>query len=222
LNCELAIEFFDKGYKYLLDSKSKLSYSTISINRYNKGNCFIQMSNYVEAKKNFELAISYAKRVNALSLHAFALKGLAQVYTLEGQFQKAIVTLQKANSISKNVKDLILIQEIYKGLSENYLALNEWERYKDYHFQYLKTQKLIKDRERKSISDSLNEKKSELALVLEKTRNRFYGWFALIFFIGLGLFFYLYRLIKALKKDILLLEQKIGSLQNSSTHDSIF
>jgi tetratricopeptide (TPR) repeat protein len=214
LNCDLAIDFFDKGFKYLLESKSKLSNSIISINRYNKGNCYIQMSNYTAAKKNFEISIKYAINVNASSLHAFALKGLAQVYTLEGKFQDAVTTLQKARSISENVEDLILNQEIYKGLSENYLALNQWKKYKEYHFKYLTTQKLIKERERKSISDSLVEKKSELNAKLDTAISNFYLVYVLIFIvITLVILFVIHR-IKVTKKEIEDLQNQITLLQN--------
>lgn len=214
LNCDLAIEFFDKGFKFLLESKSKLSNSIISINRYNKGNCYIQMSNYPEAKKNFQISIKYAVNVSASSLHAFALKGLAQVYTLEGKFQEAVSTLQKANSISKNVEDLILNQEIYRGLSENYLALNEWEKYKESHLLYLKTQKLIKERERKSISDALVEKKSELNAKLDSVVSSFYLVYVILFVVILFVIFFVIYRIKVTKKEIKDLQNQITLLQN--------
>ena len=214
LNCDLAIDFFDKGYKYLLESKSKLSKPIISINRYNKGNCYIQMSNYPAAKMNFEISIKYAINVNASSLHAFPLKGLAQVYTLEGKFQEAVSTLLEAKSISENVEDLILNQEIYKGLSENYLALNQWERYKEYHFKYLTTQKLIKERERKSISDSLDEKKSELNAKLDTAISNFYLVYSLIGIIILLVILFVIRQIKVTKAAIYGLQNQITLLQN--------
>lgn len=214
LNCDLAIEFFDKGLKYLLESKSKLANSIISINRYNKGNCYIQMANYPDAKKNFEISIKYALNVNASSLHAFALKGLAQVYTLEGKFQEAVVTLLKAKNISKNVEDLILNQEIYRGLSENYLALNKWDKFKEFHLKYLLTQKLIKERERKSISDSLVEKKSELSSKFEKTVSLFNLINLTIFVIVLIVIIFVLNRIKGAKKDIEALQNKISLLQN--------
>lgn len=214
LNCDLAIEFFDKGVNYLLKSKSKLTYSIISINRYNKGNCYIQMSNYPEAKKNFGIAIKYANLVNANSLSAFALKGLAQVYTLEGRFDQAIKNLQDAKEISKNVNDLILNQEIYRGLSENYLALNKWDRFKEFHLKYLTTQKLIKERERKSISDSLVEKKSELSTKLEQTVSTFYVVYLSIFILIVIVVLIVLNRIKLAKKDIESLQNEITLLQN--------
>ncbi len=142
LNCNIAIEYFDKGVNSMIASKSKIANSGISIAKYNKGNCYILLSDFPKAKENFQLAISYANMVKASSLNAFALKGLAQVYTFEGKYAEAITSLQKALTISKKVNDLILNQEIYKGLSENYLALNKWEKYKEFHFKFLTTQKL--------------------------------------------------------------------------------
>ena len=75
--------------------------------------------------------------------------------------------------ISSKVNDLILNQELYKGLSENYLALNEWDYFKKYHFLYLNTQKLIKERERKSVCESLNMKEIELSANINKEKFNF-------------------------------------------------
>mgnify|MGYP000524481483 CR=1 FL=1 len=92
----------------------KIPFSDV-VAKYNKGNCYILMLNNKLAKQNFEEANQYAKDINALSLQAFALKGLAQVYTLEGNYQLAIQTLNNAILLSSSVDDLILNQEIYKG-----------------------------------------------------------------------------------------------------------
>lgn len=156
LNCDIAISFFDKGIKEYLGFKY-LSKPNLSITHYNKGNCYIALANNEAAKKSFLESIAVAKQINAKSLEGFSLKGLAEVYTVEGKYSEAIKTLEKALIVSKSVGDLILNQGIYKGLSENYLAINEWEKYRTYHLNYLKTQLAIKESERKSISDSLDE-----------------------------------------------------------------
>lgn len=214
LNCDIAIEYFDRGVNSLLVSKSKLANSGISIAKYNKGNCYIQLSNYPKAKENFQLAIKYATNVNASSLKAFALKGLAQVYTLEGKYTEAITSLQDAFTISTKVNDLILNQEIYKGLSENYLALNKWEEYKEYRLKYLSTQKLIKESERKSISDSLDEKKSELDAKLDEVVSNFYMVYLFIFILIIVSVFFVWYRVKKTKKDIESQQNKIALLQN--------
>jgi len=157
LNCDIAINFFQKGIKEYKDIEGSLMNANLSITHYNIGNCYILMANNEAAKKSFQESIKIARQVNAKSLEGFSLKGLAEVYTLEGKYNEAIKVLQQALVLSRSVGDLILNQGIYKGLSENYLAINEWEQYRIYHLNYLKTQLEVKESERKSISDSLDK-----------------------------------------------------------------
>lgn len=213
LNCDIAIEYFDKGVNAYIQSKTGNT-SGISIAKYNKGNCYISLSKLPKAKENFELAIKYAKKINANSLQAFALKGLAQVYTLEGKYSDAVNTLKEAMTISKNVNDLILNQEIYKGLSENYLALNQWEKYKEFHFKYLKTRKLNIESERKSISESLIEKKSELEDKFKSSISKFYWIYFLISAMIVAVILFVLNRIKNAKKEIEIIQNKITLLQN--------
>ena len=215
LNCDIAIEFFDRGVNSLLKSKSKLANSAISIAKYNKGNCYIISSEYEKAKDNFQLAIQYANKVNAISLKAFALKGMAQVYTLEGKFKEALQILHRANAETSAVNDLILNQEIFKGLSENYLALNEWKNYKNFHDKYNVVQKLIKERERKSLSDSLLEKKSELKIKSEKETINFYITYLILFFVLFLIFFLIKFKTKKQKADLHKLKSRIEFLKSS-------
>jgi tetratricopeptide (TPR) repeat protein len=213
-NCEIALDFFDRGIVELQKTRTKIVNSAISIAKYNKGNCYILMLNNKLAKQNFEEANQYAKDINALSLQAFALKGLAQVYTLEGNYQLAISTLNNAFLLSSSVDDLILNQEIYKGLSENYLALNNWEEFKKYQNKFISTHKLIKDRERKSVSESLNLKDESLKLELKNEISKYYYKFiaAAFIFIFLVIAFVLFTKNKV--KKIRQLSSKIQSLQN--------
>lgn len=216
LDCQIAIEYFDKGVNAYLQSKSDNS-SGISIAKYNKGNCYISMSNFPKAKENFELAIVYAKKISANSLQAFAYKGLAQVYIFEGKYDIAVKTLEEALNISKDVNDLILNQEIYKGLSESYLALNQWDMYKEFHFKYLNMKKLNIESERKSISDSLIEKKSELDGKFKSSISKFYWVYFLISAMIIGVIIFVINRIKNAKKEIETLENKITLLQNPKT-----
>ena len=213
-NCEIALDFFDRGITELQKTRTKIVNSAISIAKYNKGNCYILMLNNKLAKQNFEEANQYAKDINALSLQAFALKGLAQVYTLEGNYQLAISTLNNAFLLSSSVDDLILNQEIYKGLSENYLALNNWEEFKKYQNKFISTQKLIKDRERKSISESLNLKDESLKLELKNEISKYYYKFIAVAFVIIFLVISFVLFIKNKVKKIRQLRSEIQSLQN--------
>lgn len=213
-NCEIALDFFDRGIIELQKTRTKIVNSAISIAKYNKGNCYILMLNNKLAKQNFEEANQYAKDINALSLQAFALKGLAQVYTLEGNYQLAISTLNNAFLLSSSVDDLILNQEIYKGLSENYLALNNWEEFKKYQNKFISTQKLIKDRERKSVSESLNLKDESLKLELKNEISKYYYKFIAAAFVIIFLVIAFVLFIKNKVKKIRQLRSEIQSLQN--------
>lgn len=214
LNCDIAIDYFNKGIIELEKSKLKANNAGLSIAKYNKGNCYMLMLNNEKANESFEQAIVNAKKINAKSLQAFALKGLAKVYTLEGNYKESINTLNEANHISSDVNDLILNQELFSGLSDNYLAINDWENYKIYHTKYLTTQKLIKVRERKSISESLLEKKKELNSKLKKEITLLYfsfGFIIVLIFVII-LLFLINR--KKEKKKIAELIFQIQKIQN--------
>ncbi len=218
LNCEIAIFFFDKGIAELLKTKQKSDYAAISIAKYNKGNCNILMLNNDLARINFNQAFQDAKILNAKSLQAFALKGLAKVSTLEGKYVEAIKTLNEALVISADVNDLILNQEIYKGLSENYLAVNEWDKYKTYYSKFIQTQNLTKQSERKSISVTLKDKEKELDSELITKKTKFYfaiGFIILLIILVLFLFLFL---MKNKKKEIEQLNFQIQQLQSEKTN----
>lgn len=217
LNCDIAITFFDKGINEILKSKDLLTNaSKLSIAKYNKGNCYILMSDNKLAIESFQESIDYAKMVKASSLLAFAQKGLAQVYTLEGKYNEAIAILQEALKISSNVNDLVLNQEIYKGLSENYLAINQWDTYQDYRLKYLETQSKLKERERKSVSDSLKEKENEEKKKLESAVSSFLTGIVIVFFV-LILVIVLFALsVRRSKITIEKLQGIVKNLQNEN------
>ena len=197
----------------MLKVKSKPAYNVISIAKYNKGNCYILLTNNQLAIENFNQSYLAAKMLDAKSLQAFANKGIAQVYTLEGNYDGAIAKLSEALLLSNEVKDLVLNQEIYKGLSENYLATSQWEKFNIYHSKYQSIQKLIKESERKSISESLDLKKIEITKKLTQETSKI-NLYLLTLFLGLLLLVFFFSiLIKKKRKDIVLIKSKINLLQ---------
>ncbi len=216
-SCDIAIDFFNRGIAELLKSKVKADNAIISIAKYNKGNCYILMSNNQLASQNFKESIEAAKVINAKSLQSFALKGLAQVYTLEGKYNEAISALKEALLLSNDVNDLILNDELYNGLSQNYLAVNEWDSFKEYHQKYVSSQKLIKDRERTSVSESLDVKEKELTTKISNETSKFYYIvLALVVFLLLLLLLF-YTSIKKKTKEIVSIKNQIFLLQNEKT-----
>jgi tetratricopeptide (TPR) repeat protein len=213
LNCDIAISFFDKGIKELSSNNKALENATrISIAKYNKGNCYILTEQNVLAEKSFKEALKFAKKVNAKSLEAFALKGIAQINTLNGAYSDAIKELNLAFSIANNVNDLVLNQEIYKGLSENYLALNNPEKYQEYQQKLTQTQAILKENERASIENLLLENHNNLEI---KSKTEFSS-FWIIFIISMGLLMpiFFFFISKNVNKSIRELESKINKINS--------
>lgn len=214
-SCDIAIDFFNRGIAELLKAKNKSNNAIISIAKYNKGNCYIILSNNKLAKENFIQSIEAAKIINGKSLWAFGLKGLAEVYTIEGNYQEAISSLKLALVLSHDVNDLILNDELYFALSENYLAVNEWDEFKKYHEKEINVQKLLKARQRISVSESLGVKEVELKSKIEIETSNFYYiiLFLAVLFLLILLFFLLYFRRKT--KEIDTIKNKIHLLQNT-------
>lgn len=180
MNCDIAITYLNKAIaQYSQKSSGNRAKANISTLLYNKGNCYLQLAQVDSAQINFLNSVHYAEEIKAKSLVAFAKKGLSEVYTFEGKFREAIQVLEEAEAASSEVGDLILNQGIYNNLSENFLAVNDWEKYQFYYSKFKKTQAEIETKENKTINNSITklieegiyEQKQELRLF--KTVNIF-------------------------------------------------
>lgn len=221
LSCAVAIAFIDRGIVELRKSKDKADTSTkISIAIYNKGNCYLLMHKNKLALENFQEAAKIAKASNAKSLEAFALKGCAKVYTLEGKNIEAIDALNQALNLSSEVNDLILNQEIYKGLAENYLATNQWDQFKINQRKFINVLKLIKDRERTSVGESLGVKEVELKGKQKELSNRFYFLLLVLFLVFALIVLVFFIIIKRKKKEIEAIKNQIYVLQNKKVKEA--
>lgn len=213
LNCDIALGLFNKALNVFSKLETPVNHN-VSVAHYNKGNCYILLSEYENAKNSFNAAIEYAKLEDASSLISFAQKGLAEVHTLEGEYQEAIFLLLVALDKSKNVGDLILNLSIYKGLFENYLALNQWENYQKYYELFLKTQLKVKISERNSASASIVENSKSindsLNAIESSFKNRRNSIVLIIFLIFVVTIFIEIKNRKTIKT----LQKKIEIIQN--------
>ncbi|WP_452224635.1 tetratricopeptide repeat protein [Lacinutrix chionoecetis] len=214
LNCDIALEFFDKGIAEYLKLKNIEVNTNLSIAYYNKGNCYIQLLEYEKAKNSFNKSLSHAKLEKANSLIAFAKKGLAAVYKEEEKHQQAINLLETALKQSEKVGDLVLNSSLYVELFENHLALNQWEDYQKYYNLYSITELKIKTSERYSIDDSLadntNNVDKEIRHIEKQFNNRLKWFFIVIIIIVLVVFF----IERKNKKTIKSLKNEIKIIQN--------
>ena len=112
------------------------------------------------------------------------MKGIAEVYTLEGKHDDAIEVLFEAQTISEGAGDLALNAGIYKGLADNYLALHQWEDYLFYDRKHRETLEELKISERNTINNILQHYKNEIS-GKEKTA----GWKFTAIILGMGIIF---------------------------------
>ncbi len=169
MSCEIALDYFNnsiEAYEKIAE-RTQLN-SNLSIAYYNKGNCLLNIDKINEAEENFLEAITYAKKNNAKSLIAFAQKGLASIYTVKGEYTKAINLLEEALENSEEVGDKILNRSIYNALATNYLTVSDLKNYSFYQNKSQNIHKEIINTERKTIDTSIqnlmddNSKKIEV------------------------------------------------------------
>lgn len=157
LNCDIALTYFNKAieaYKQTTLQQPVMN-ANLSICYYNKGNCLLSLGKTDEAEISYSKSIDHAKILDSKSLIAFAQKGLAEVKTLEGNYDEAISLLNNASLISQRVGDLILNQGIYEGLANNYLAIHDYNNYAVFHNKFISLQEGNKNTERKTVNQSL-------------------------------------------------------------------
>ena len=210
MNCDIAIKYFDKGIEaYKKTLYNPVMNANLSICYYNKGNCLISLKKANEAKASYLKSIDHAKSIEAKSLIAFAQKGLAEVKTLEGNYNEAISLLNNASTISESVGDLVLNRGIYEGLSNNYLALNDWDNYTLFHNKFLALQMETKNSERKTINQSLVYLTETKANEIDQLNKRYNPvLIGLIILIAITLLL-LFRFVFFEEKKLKLLQKKL-------------
>lgn len=215
LNCNIAIDYFNKGIAKYEKNNAQEVQPNLSIANYNKGNCYILIADYESAKKSFLQSIKNADNINANSLKAFAQKGLAEVYALEGNHHQAIEVLQEALKISKDVGDLILNRGIYNGLANNYLAVNDWQQYQKYNKLFLQNQLIIKESERRSINDSIDELTQVHNQKLSQVKTRYFYIISIVVLLILIMIYLLYKYQMRSIKSIEMLNLEIKRIKST-------
>jgi tetratricopeptide (TPR) repeat protein len=210
MSCEIALDYFNNSIKdYQTISSQFNANSNLSIAYYNKGNCLLTLEKIDEAKESFLQAIVFAKTNNAKSLIAFANKGLASVYTLEGNNVKAINLLTEALQNSEEVGDKILNRSIYRSLANNYLAVNDLKNYSLYHNKNISIHNEIISTERKTIDRSIQNIVEENSLKVEDIKKKNYLFRAILVILIvvttvfiIRLFLNSEKILKSLKKEL--------------------
>jgi tetratricopeptide (TPR) repeat protein len=213
MSCDIALNYFDKSIEAYKKGLGETRYANLSTLSYNKGNCLLQISQIDSAHANFQRAIDYAERIDAKSLSAFAKKGLSEVFTVEGNYKKAIAILKEAEEASEGVGDLILNQGIYKNLSDNYLALNNREFYKIYFEKFTNVQQEIAKKEQITINNSISNLMEEFQLKTEDEISNLRRVQCILIFFSIIVLFILGRLAFKSHKKYLRIKQKLETFR---------
>ncbi|MCG2420227.1 tetratricopeptide repeat protein [Aequorivita sp. F47161] len=158
MSCDIALNYFDKAiedYKKILNHPA--GKANISTSYYNRGNCLISLGRPNEAESSFKEAVKYAKTIDAKSLVAFAQKGLAEVYTSQGEYKKAIALIIDALQNSEDVGDKVLNRALYNALATNYLATGNLKDYSLYKSKNLEVHRELTKAERQTVDNSIND-----------------------------------------------------------------
>lgn len=140
----------------------------------------------IDAKNSFLQSITYAEKNHSKSLIAFAQKGLASVFTAEGDNNKAINLLVEALQNSEQVGDKILNGAIYEALATNYLAVSDLKNYSLYRSRSVSVNREVIKTERKTIDNSIQnlvEANSKKVDELQ-TRNTIFRGILIILILG--------------------------------------
>lgn len=213
-NSELALEKFQQSIRYFAQSKPlpQPNMANMSIVYYNMGYAYLNLNKNEAAVQNFLKSVEYAQKTEAKSLEAFSLKGLADTYTQTGQSEKALRLLQQAESLSKNVGDLVLNEGIYKGMADNFLIMNEPENYRKYNEKYLKTRFEREQSELKSINTSINNQNAEAAEKMDALNKKFTAAKVAILAVIILLILFLLWKIFHIRKNNMAIRKKIQEL----------
>lgn len=173
MSCDIALNYFEKGIEdYKKFPNTVGGNANISISYYNRGNCLIKLGRIKEAEIDFLQSIEFAQKAGATSAIAFAMKGLAEVYTIQNQYSKAINLLNEALQNSEGVGDKVLNRSIYEALATNYLATSDYGNYFLFRNKNIAIHKQIKKAERKTVDDSIRDLLNVNSKKIETIENR--------------------------------------------------
>lgn len=210
MNCDIALTYFNKAIEaYKKTLKKPIMNANLSICYYNKGNCLLSLGKTEDAKTSFNKSIQHAETIDAKSLIAFGQKGLAEAKTLQGNYKESISLLKNALIISENVGDLILNQGIYEGLSNNYLAIHDYENYTVFHNKFTTIQEELKKTERKTVNQSLLNLTESKTKEIEQLKEHYGPIQICLLIIALISLFLLFRFVFFEERKLKNLQEKL-------------
>ncbi|MGA9213499.1 hypothetical protein [Kaistella sp.] len=215
-NPEMALEKFSQAVKYFKKlPKKKGNSSNISIILYNMGYCYMELNQNSKSKLYFTEAVKYGQLADAKSIEAYALKGLSENLYVNHEYVNSLHLLNKADHLAKTIGDLVLSEGIYKLMANNYLAINNWEKYQLYSDQVLQLKQEKEKKDQKSLNRYMNIQASETQEKIVSTKNKFQIYQLLIVSFSALSILFLMRSFLSNQKRNKLLKNNIEQLINT-------
>ena len=214
LGCEYALPNFTEAAKVFRDNlEKKLMNSSMAITLNNIGDCNFQLEKYETARQNYNEAIAFASKINAVKNTAYSKLGLAKILSKEKKHTLAIQKLEDALRSVKSINDAGLKTELYKTLSENYAAVGNNEKYNTYTKLYFEEEEKLLNEEKKSINQVANNLAAEN---LDKRENQKNTYTYIFIICGLLLLVVLGYIISKILQKRRKIAQKKREIENTS------
>ena len=163
----------------------------------------------------FTEAIKYGQLADAKSIEAYAFKGLSENLYVNHEYTKSLDLLDKADYLAKSIGDIVLSEGIYKLMANNYLAINNWEKYQFYSDKVLELKQEKQKKDEQSLNRYMNLQTSENLEKTNSAQTKFKMYQVLILGLSALSILFLGRSFLSNKKRNKLLKSKIENLSNS-------
>lgn len=217
LGCEYALPYLNRAAVIFEENLSKkLMNSSMAIALNNIGDCNFELKKYQLAKTNYENAISYASKINAVKNIAYSKLGLAKILSENKDNKEAIVLLHQALESVENINDAGLKTDLYKTLSKNYDLVGDEKSYNTYTKLYFEEEAKLLDEEKKSVNQIANNLAAENLYKRKNQQNKYSYIFIICGAILLLILVFVLRKIFQKRKKI---AQKKREIENTSKRD---
>lgn len=204
LDCDYAAIYFDKAIACFEKSKDKaFSRINLGVVYTHKGRCLLDNGKLAEAENCFRKAVALATENNNIGVTVFSRLSLAQVYAKQQHFEKSNALLLETLQLANTADQLELVKEIYRQLSENYLATNDIKKHSHYKKLYDSSLKDFDKSEAKSIDKIANSVSEKKEATEAKNGNPIWMmlFFATLILVILTVYFRVFKLKKRLKSQ---------------------
>lgn len=172
LDCGYAIKHFDKAIAAFKKDKKGFAVANLGQAYNQKGYCYLSI-NKDSAEVSFKNGLADAQKNGAKSLECNALVGLSEIETGKSNFKTANDTLFHALKLAKEVNQTEMETRIYKLLSNNFIAIGDFENHLYYEKLHELTQSKFDLENIKSVNELIKKRNEYKQKIFEAKQDRF-------------------------------------------------